>query len=108
MPEISARTTNAESALWRRLRDRRFAGCKFRRQHPIGPFIAGFACVELRLIIEVDGAQHVESAYDERRTAWLEARGWRFVRFWNNDVRHNSGGVITVILAEIELPHPPR
>jgi very-short-patch-repair endonuclease len=105
--QLRAHQTDAESTLWRLLRDRRFAGCKFRRQHPIGPFIADFACVELRLVIEADEAQHVESVYDERRTAWLEARSWRVVRFWNNDVRQNPGNVVEVILAEIVHSHPP-
>jgi very-short-patch-repair endonuclease len=105
---LRAHQTNAETALWRLLRDRRFEGHKFRRQHPIGPFIADFACIELRLVLEVDGGQHVEFEHDARRTAWLESRGWRVVRFWNNDVRQNSGGVVEVILSAIEHPHPPR
>jgi very-short-patch-repair endonuclease len=107
--------TDTEIFLWRILRDRRLAGCKFCRQHPIGPFIADFASVEFRLVIEVDGGQHAESAQDEWRTAWLDAQGWRVVRFWNNDALKNSNGVIEVILGEIALatsrvkhPHPPR
>ena len=95
--------TNTEAFLWRVLRNRRLADYKFRRQHPIGPFIADFACVELRLVIEVDGGQHAESNHDEWRTLWLDAQGWRVVRFWNNDVRQNTEGVITVILGEIAL-----
>jgi very-short-patch-repair endonuclease len=105
--------TTAEALLWRLLRNRRFAGNKFRRQHPIGPFVADFACVELRLVIEADGGQHAESAYDDWRTACLEAEGWRVIRFWNNDVLHNTSGVIEMLSAEIALcrgrhPHPPR
>ena len=105
---LRAHQTNAESVLWRLLRDRRFVGYKFRRQHPIGPYIADFACVELRLVIEVDGGQHAGSERDERRTAWLEAQGWRVVRFWNNDARQNAEGVMEAVRSVIQYPHPPR
>jgi very-short-patch-repair endonuclease len=73
-------STDVERLMWRLLRDRRFAGVKFRRQVPIGPFIADFACTQHRLAVELDGGQH-GSASDERRDAFLAARGWRVIRF---------------------------
>ena len=89
--------TDAERLLWYFLRARRFAGCKFRRQHPIGPFIADFACVERRLIIEADGGQHADPASDAVRTRWLEAEGWRVARFWNDDIMLRTENVLQEI-----------
>ena len=94
--------TDTERRLWSALRGRRLQGYKFRRQHPLGPFILDFACVEHRLVIEADGGQHVESDDDRRRTAWLERRGWRVVRFWNNDILANPEGVQEVIWETLE------
>ena len=71
---------------------------KFRRQHPVGDFIVDFACTEYQLAIEVDGGQHSENAADTIRTAWLQSRGWKVLRFWNNDVLSNTNGVIETIL----------
>ncbi|HYB57668.1 MAG TPA: endonuclease domain-containing protein, partial [Alphaproteobacteria bacterium] len=82
--------TDAERRLWSALRGRRLEGYKFRRQHPLGPFIVDFACLEHRLVVEADGG-HADSDDDRRRTAWLERRGWRVVRFWNNDILANPG-----------------
>jgi primosomal protein N' (replication factor Y) len=90
--------TDAERRLWSALRGRRLRGYKFRRQHPLGPFVADFACIEHRLVVEADGGQHAESPDDERRTAWLERRGWRVLRFWNTDILTNIDGVQDVIL----------
>jgi len=90
--------TDAERKLWLALRDRRLAGFKFRRQVPVGPFIVDFLCYHARLVIEVDGGQHAESARDARRDQWLEANDFRVLRFWNNDVLTNTEGVLTVIL----------
>jgi very-short-patch-repair endonuclease len=75
-------STDAERRLWRALRDRQLEGYKFRRQRPIGPFIADFVCLERLLIIELDGSQHADSNYDDARTAWLEQHGWCVLRFW--------------------------
>ena len=94
--------TDAERLLWYFLRARRFAGCKFRRQHPIGPFIADFACVEHRLVIEADGGQHAESATDSRRTHWLEAEGWRVMRYWNDDILYRTNEVLEEIRKAVE------
>jgi very-short-patch-repair endonuclease len=100
--------TNAERKLWSALRDRRLAGFKFRRQHRLGPFVVDFICIEHRLIVEVDGGQHADNAYDERRTAWLERRGWRVIRFWNNEILENIDGVQTAILQSVREPSPSQ
>lgn len=90
--------TPAERKLWQVLRRRQIADVRFRRQVPIGPYIADFCCLELRIIIEVDGGQHARQAdADERRTRWLGDRGFTVVRFWNNDVLQNPDGVLARI-----------
>jgi very-short-patch-repair endonuclease len=93
--------TDAERRLWFALRDRRLAGFKFRRQHPIGNFIVDFACTKHHLVVEADGGQHAESESDARRTALIEAMGWRVMRFWNNDILANTEGVILTLLREL-------
>jgi len=102
--------TKAERKLWYALRDRRFAGYKFRRQVPIGPYIADFICYSPRLVIEVDGGQHAGSARDARRDRWFAQNGFRVLRFWNNDVLQNLEGVWTVIFEAVQqaTPHPAR
>jgi very-short-patch-repair endonuclease len=107
---LRARMTDAERKLWFALRDRRFANFKFRRQVPIGPFIADFICYAARVIIEVDGGQHIESFSDERRDRWLAANEFLVLRFWNNDVLSNLDGVLTAILDTVRerTPHPAR
>ena len=81
--------TDAEQKLWRRIRGRQMAGCKFRRQMPIGKYIVDFVCLEKRLIIELDGGQHaLQIEYDVQRTEWLKSQGFKVMRFWNNDVRN--------------------
>jgi very-short-patch-repair endonuclease len=91
--------TDAERKLWLALRARRFAAAKFRRQVPIGPYVADFLCYEQRLVIEVDGGQHAESARDRLRDRWFEQNGFRVLRFWNNEVLNNLEGVSTAILS---------
>jgi very-short-patch-repair endonuclease len=91
-------STGAEQRLWWLLRDRRLAGYRFRRQYPVGPFVADFACTRHRLIVEADGSQHLDSEADARRTAFLERAGWRVLRFWNNDIANNTDAVLSVIL----------
>src|SRR5260221_12098495 len=90
--------TDAERRLWFAMRDRRLAGYKFRRQHPIEEFVVDFACTKHRLVVEADGGQHAENTRDARRTARIEAQGWQVVRFWNNDILTNTEGVILTIL----------
>ena len=75
---LRRKATDSERRLWLALRDRRLAGYKFRRQRPIGPYVADFASIRHRLIIEVDGSQHADSEADARRTAWLERYGFAF------------------------------
>jgi very-short-patch-repair endonuclease len=103
--------TEVEKRLWLKLRDRRLLGHKFRRQVPVGPYIADFTCIEQSLIIELDGGQHgtmVEQ--DAARTARFERDGWRVMRFWNNDVVENMEGVLetiaAVLAAKPSSPHP--
>ncbi len=94
-------STDSERRLWAVLRDRRLAGYRFRRQHPIGDVIVDFACTKHSLVIEADGGQHSDNPRDERRTAFLQSEGWRVIRFWNNDVLSNADGVIETILREL-------
>ncbi len=99
--DLRRTSSDAEIRLWAHLRARRLAGYRFRRQHPIGPFIVDFACTEQRLVVEADGSPHSENAADERRTQWLESQGWRVLRFWNNDILANTEGVIEAILVAL-------
>ena len=88
--------TDAELKLWNELRAHRLMGMGFRRQVPIGPYIADFACAKYRIIVEVDGSQHGEEAtaiHDEARSAYLKSRGWTILRFWNGDVLRDIDGV---------------
>ncbi|MEC4748716.1 endonuclease domain-containing protein [Methylomicrobium sp. Wu6] len=90
--------TDVEQLLWQQLRNRRFYNYKFRRQFPIAPYIADFACLDLKLIIELDGSQHTEQKlYDNQRDIFLEQRGFKVIRFWNNDVIDNLEGVLESI-----------
>ncbi len=84
---LRSNPTEAERALWKHLRVRQIEGHKFRRQQPLGRYIVDFVCLEKRLIVELDGGQHAEQVRsDTNRTAWLEAQGFRVMRFWNHDV----------------------
>lgn len=101
--------TNAEFRLWNRLRSGGIDGLRFRRQVPIGPFIADFVCLERRLIVEVDGDQHFHHkgmVADLGRTAWLESSGFRVMRFHNLDVVREIEGVCEAILAAAQRPPP--
>src|SRR5262249_16906489 len=89
--------TDAERALWHLLREKQLNGHRFRRQVPIDHYIADFACLEARVIVEVDGGQDSDSESDQRRTSYLQAQGFRVVRFWNNDVLRNREGVLRTI-----------
>src|SRR5208282_3092352 len=82
---LRAASTEAEKKLWHRLRDRRLGGTKFVRQASIGPYYADFVCRACKLVIELDGSQHAESAYDDKRDAILIAQGYRVLLFWNAD-----------------------
>ncbi|MFH1723054.1 MAG: DUF559 domain-containing protein [Elusimicrobiota bacterium] len=90
--------TDAEARIWRHLRSRRPAGWKFRRQHPIGPYIVDFCRVESRLVVELDGGQHRERRhYDKKRTAFLRSKGWQVLRFRDNDAPLETDCVLGAI-----------
>ncbi|HHJ17769.1 MAG TPA: endonuclease domain-containing protein [Gammaproteobacteria bacterium] len=102
------RGSDAEQRLWQRLRNRQVCGAKFRRQHPIPPYIVDFVCLEKRLVIEADGGQHLEQqGHDEKRTAFLETQGYRVLRFWNDEILRQTEEVLEVIFRALnETPHP--
>ncbi|WP_188055031.1 endonuclease domain-containing protein [Sphingosinithalassobacter sp. CS137] len=108
--ELRTNATLAERALWNRLRARQCAGTRFNRQFPIGPFICDFVSRSAKLVIEVDGGQHGwQAAADAARTRYIEARGYRVIRFWNNDVLERTEGVVGEIeraLREGNRPSP--
>jgi very-short-patch-repair endonuclease len=90
--------TNAEGLLWSRLRNRRPVGLKFRRQHPLGPFILDFFCVEKRLAVELHGAGHARTIVaDAARSEWLERRGIRVIRFTNQQILKDLDAVLETI-----------
>ena len=100
--------TDAEQHLWRHLRMRQMVGFKFRRQHPLNSYILDFACIELKLAIELDGGQHADKiAADEMRTKALNQAGWKVLRFWNNDVLTNADAVLSEINRQIGEIQPP-
>ena len=102
--DLRQRRTKAESLLWQVLRAKRFCGLKFRRQHPIGPFIADFACPELNCVIEDDGGYHeCVEASDRSRQAFLENEGWRVLRFTNEDVLDDVEAVAIAIVRQLGL-----
>ena len=94
--------TDAERRLWFHLRNRSFSDWKFRRQHPVGPYIADFACLCAGVVVEVDGGQHLESAQDDVRTRYLHGRGLLVLRFWNDDVLLRTELVLATIHATLE------
>jgi len=97
--------TTAEALLWLGLRNRQI-GLKFRRQAPIGPFIADFFCPSARLVVEVDGITHAESSTDAGRDAWMREQGLRVVRVWHDGVLRNLEGVVVAIRAAACEPLP--
>jgi len=98
--------TDAEQVLWARLRDRHLCGAKFRREHPIGPFVADFCCPQQKLVVELDGGQHaVAIAADQKRSRFIEEQGYRVLRFWNHDVLGNTDGVLEQIAESLSDPH---
>ena len=96
--ELRRELTPAERKLWSVLRGKKLNGVSFRRQHAIGNYIVDFVSIKKKLIIELDGSQHLEqSEYDEERTRYLESHGYRVVRFWNNQVEKEMDGVIKML-----------
>jgi very-short-patch-repair endonuclease len=102
--------TDAEKRLWSQLRNRQLSGCKFRRQHEIGHYIVDFICLEIKLIVELDGSQHAEQiARDRQRTAFLQSLGFKVIRFWDNEVLTQTQNVLEAIhkaLIDNPSPHP--
>ncbi|MEL5849216.1 MAG: DUF559 domain-containing protein [Candidatus Igneacidithiobacillus chanchocoensis] len=100
--------TPQEQALWQQLRGKRFGGFKFRRQQPLGRYIADFVCFEKRLIVELDGGQHAQQQeYDAARDAWLREQGYRVLRFWNNQWQAEQGAVLDAIWRALNEDAPP-
>jgi very-short-patch-repair endonuclease len=103
--------TLAERRLWRVLRNKQFAGLRFRQQQPIGPYIVDFYCSAARLIIELDGGHHADGSNpvrDKARSRWLEARDYRMLRFWNSDILNESEvlAIVQSAIAECGVPLP--
>ncbi|MCY3823245.1 MAG: DUF559 domain-containing protein [Nitrospinae bacterium] len=97
--------TDAEGLLWSRLRDKQIDGRKFRRQQPIGPYIADFACMSDKLLIELDGGGHAEQkTKDRQREEYLRRRGYRVLRFWNTEVLENLSGVLEKVRETLADP----
>ena len=107
--QLRKNETDAERLLWYRLRNRQIANSKFRRQHVIEPYIVDFVCLERGLVVEVDGGQHAERVpEDVRRTEFLESKGLRVLRFWNNDVLTQTEAVLESIYSVLlERPLTP-
>jgi very-short-patch-repair endonuclease len=97
--------TDVERKLWYALRGRRFAGFKFRRQQPIGPYVVDFVCFDAGVVVELDGSQHSlpeNATADEVRTAWLKSQGFRVKRYWNHALNENFDGVLDDIYRAIK------
>ena len=104
---LRRRAIDSEQALWRRLRDRGLRDQKFRRQRPIGRYVVDFVCLNHRLVVEIDGGQHGQQANDDqRRTKFMEAKGFRVLRFWNHEVLTNIEGVLQTLENALSSPHP--
>jgi very-short-patch-repair endonuclease len=105
--QLRLNATDVEKRLWQRLRSSQL-GPRFRRQHPVGPYILDFACETHRLCVELDGGQHNDPAHSEadaKRTAYLESLGWRVLRFWNNQVIESLDDVLAEILRALTQNH---
>ena len=99
--QLRRASTDAEKRLWRALRSK-LPQHKWRRQMPVGPYFADFACFAQKLIVELDGGQHaIATDYDADRTRFLEGQGYRVLRFWNHDVLSNANGVVEMVLDEL-------
>ena len=101
---LRASQTDHERLLWQLLRSRRLADYKFRRQVPIGPYVADFVCLSSRLIVELDGSQHAESAHDQLRDRWFADDDFRVLRIWNGDLLRNRPVVLDAIWSALQRP----
>jgi very-short-patch-repair endonuclease len=104
--KLRTNQTDAELRVWQALRAGRLMNYKFKRQVPIAEFITDFVCFEQKLIIEIDGGQHLGSTQDAFRDAKLKAMGFRVIRFWNNDVMQNLEGILMVVLQQLQTSTP--
>ena len=105
---LRSHQTDAEAKLWYHLRAHRFLGLKFKRQKPVGRYIADFVCWERRLILELDGGQHAEdAAYGRQRDAWLHREGYTVLRFWNHEVMQEMEGVLERIRGAVSTGPSP-
>ena len=104
--KLRINSTDTEKYLWKYLRGKQLTGFKFRRQHTIGRYIVDFVNLERRIIIELDGGQHLENKKDKLRDKWLKERGYDVLRFWDNEVLMNVEGVLEVIKEKISSPSP--
>ena len=103
---LRKKLTPQEGMLWGKLRNQQL-GCKFRRQHSIGPYVADFYCHEKKLVIEIDGSQHMQTKeYDKQRDEFFASFGISVLRFWNNEINTNIEGVLMKITQFLETPHP--
>jgi very-short-patch-repair endonuclease len=103
---MRAQPTEAERRLWSLLRNRRLVEFKFRRQVPIGNYVVDILCAERHLIVELDGGQHAENAYDTARDHWLAEQGFRILRIWNNDMLARPNAVLDAIFTTLEEQRP--
>lgn len=102
--KLRQNTSDAEKHLWYYLRAKRLKGYKFRRQHLFYPYVVDFVCLEKRLIVELDGGQHMDQvAYDEKRSFVLQSNGFIVLRFWNNDVLQETNSVLNQILSALTM-----
>ena len=107
--KLRRNATETERLLWWHLRGRQLSGCKFRRQHPIGPYICDFVCLEASVVVELDGSHHaVRASYDATRDAFLKANGFLVLRFWNVDVLSRIDFVVNAIHDALHQPPPPK
>jgi very-short-patch-repair endonuclease len=98
--------TEAEKRLWSKLRSCQIHGLKFRRQHPIGNYIVDFACLERKLVIELDGGQHMGDKQDKKRDQWLVNEGFKVIRYWNDQVLKETEAVVEDIMRNADSPSP--
>src|SRR5436305_11560305 len=106
--ELRKNLTDAERRLWSHLRHRQLGHSRFRRQAPIGPYIVDFVRFEKRLVVELDGSRHaVQVEEDLKRTDWLNSRGFRVIRFWNNQVFEDREAVLEAICRALFPPPQP-
>jgi len=104
--KLRINSTDTEKYLWKYLRERQLEGIKFRRQHPIGKYIVDFINLEKKIIIELDGGQHLDNKKDKLRDRWLKEQGYKVLRFWDNEVLINIEGVMESIRKKIYSPSP--